>query len=103
VFSPITGGGSQFYCEDDLAEALHHHYLYGVRFREVAVPVEPEPQASSEEQPEADGLRQTTFNCNDDAKDYLADKFGVSRSKMRTRTNIEEVAKSCGLEIIWTD
>ena len=39
--------------------------------------------------------------CNDDAKDYLADKFGVSRSKMRSRADIEKVATDNGVKITW--
>ena len=40
--------------------------------------------------------------CNDDAKDYMADKFGVSRSKMRSRADIEKVAAENGVKIIWS-
>lgn len=32
-----------------------------------------------------------------EAKDYLADKFGISRSKMRTLSAILAVAKECGV------
>ena len=38
---------------------------------------------------------------NDDAKDYLAETFGVNRSKMRSRKSIEDVAKENGVTIEW--
>ena len=40
-------------------------------------------------------------NSNDDAKDYLAETFGVNRSKMRSRKSIEDVAKENGVTIEW--
>ena len=39
--------------------------------------------------------------CNDDAKDYMAEKFGVARSKMRSREQIEKVAKEYGVVFDW--
>ena len=47
------------------------------------------------------GSQTVRVTCNDDAKDYLADKFGVSRSKMRTRVQIDGVAKEHGIEFVW--
>jgi hypothetical protein len=105
VFDAKTGGGSQYYCNDTLADALRKHYLFGVRFREEALPDAPEPvEEPKAEEAEAEQEEQTmAFACNDDAKDYFADKYGVSRSKMRTRSNIEDVARSHGIEIEWND
>ena len=35
----------------------------------------------------------------EDAKDYLAETFGVSRSKMKTKEDILEIAKEKGVEL----
>ena len=43
-----------------------------------------------------------TFSCNDDAKQYLVDKFGVSRTKLKNRTEIENAAKENGFTILWS-
>jgi predicted DsbA family dithiol-disulfide isomerase len=43
------------------------------------------------------------FGNNEDAKEFLADRYGVSRSKMRTRAAIVEAAKSVGITIDWTE
>ena len=42
----------------------------------------------------------TTVNVTDldDAKDYLADKFGMSRTKLRSRDSIESAAKQVGIK-----
>ena len=42
------------------------------------------------------------FTCNDDAKDYLVDKFGVESSRLRTRAAIIEVGRNHGVEIVFT-
>lgn len=41
------------------------------------------------------------FSCNDDAKDYLEEKYGYIRSKLRTRDDIIKAGKAHGLEIIF--
>lgn len=41
------------------------------------------------------------FTCNDDAKDYLEEKYGYIRSKLRTRDDIIKAGKAHGLEIIF--
>ncbi|MGM9844784.1 MAG: hypothetical protein ACI30K_00945 [Muribaculaceae bacterium] len=42
------------------------------------------------------------FTCNDDAKDYLVDKYGVESSRLRTRAAIIEVGRNQGVEIVFT-
>lgn len=36
----------------------------------------------------SEGLTEVEFSCNDDAKDYLENTFGVQRSKLRNRQDI---------------
>lgn len=46
-------------------------------------------------------LIEKEVTCNDDAKDYLAEKFNVSRSKLRNREQIDSAAEANGVKFIW--
>lgn len=66
----------------------------------------PEPEADNEVEGEdnantARPLTQVEFSCNDDAKDYLEQNFGLVRSKLRKREDICSAAKAYGVEIIF--
>lgn len=51
----------------------------------------------------APATTQVEFSCNDDAKDYLESKFGVTRSKLLNRDVIRETGEAYGVEIIFAD
>ena len=44
---------------------------------------------------------QVEFSCNDDAKDYLEQTFGLVRSKLRNREDIVAAGKAHDVEIIF--
>lgn len=46
-------------------------------------------------------LTQVEFSCNDDAKDYLEQNFGLIRSKLRNREDIVNAGKQHGVEILF--
>lgn len=46
-------------------------------------------------------LKQIEVHCIDDAKDYLADNFGVAKSKLRNRTTIVSVGATYGVEFVF--
>ena len=104
-FIEKTGQGSVFYTDNEkLAKAMRKHPKFGKLFREEEIKEE-----TKEEVPDApditdNGTKQpeVSFSNNEDAKEYLADRFGVSRSKLRTRQEMEEVAKANNLTINWT-
>ena len=54
----------------------------------------------SEDDSDESGTELTTISvsCLDDAKDYLSDKFGISRTKLRSTKSIIEAAKQNGIE-----
>lgn len=58
-----------------------------------------EPDRNGEEC--AKSLVQVEVTCNDDAKDYLEEKFGVIRSKLRNREVIMSIAESKGVEFVF--
>ena len=61
-------------------------------------------EAAEEPTEDADGAssNKMEFSCNEDAKDYLAEKYGVVKSKLLTRKAIEDAAKENGIDIVWT-
>ena len=120
TFMELTGKGSVYYTNSpEIAEALRSHYKYGKLFKEEQEPAtKPATKVTGTGQKETDGNMGTTaeggeqapktenvkeFANNEDAKDYLAERYGISRSKMRTRAAIEEAAKGVGITVKWTE
>lgn len=117
AFSELTGGGSVFYTNNNnLAEAMRRHHKYGKLFKEVEMPApkpevkaaavasSPASQPANTQQVQQDpGPRdkEVSFKNNEDAKDYLAERFGISRSKMKTKAAIEEAGKGVGIKVKW--
>lgn len=99
-FTPQTGGGSVFYTNDAaLAQALEKHIKFGKLFKKVAdAPAKIVTQPKEESTPQAKKPEKKekvlTFACYEDAKDYLVDNFGISRTKLRTQTAIQAAAKA---------
>ncbi|MBO4607563.1 MAG: hypothetical protein J5682_06650 [Prevotella sp.] len=108
-FEPFTLGGSMFVTDDpDLQEAIERHRDFGTLF---TVQVEPPPllfvgpdgipEADSADQETANNAHILDFDSMSEAKDYVADTFGVSRTSMRTKEQIETAAAQNGLVIRW--
>lgn len=116
-FSPITGGSVYYSDNEKIQAGLEAHPKYGRLFVEdktlakeqratdhATGTVETVGESAEEQQgtvKEDNDFVEVKMACNDDAKDYVADKFGVSRSKMRSRADIEKVAADNGVKIIW--
>ena len=104
TFSPLTGGGSVYYTDNpELQRALEHHPKYGRLFRidesEPAVVAAAVPLKAAPEKTE-DSVKEMKFACLDDAKDFLVDKYGLSRTKLRSRTAIVEAGKKEGIVLV---
>ena len=114
-FMEMTGGGSALYTDNqDLINGLRSHHKYGKLFKEVEVSAA-KPAAKKAEapapagqtanahttQPAAPQKKVMEFKNNEDAKDYLAERYGISRSKMKTRAAIEESAKQVNIKVKW--
>ena len=109
-FTELTGKGSVFTTDNELlAESLRQHHKFGKLFKEEEVKEEhPAAKATgtvTEPTDDATGTTEgvLTFDNNEDAKDYLAEKYSISRSKMRTRAAIVEAAKGVGVQVSWKD
>lgn len=57
-------------------------------------------KADKSDEPEVSEVQTVKrFACNDDARDYLESAYGVTRSKMRTRADIQSYGRANGVEI----
>lgn len=94
-FDAITGGGSQFYTDDEsLQKAIESHPRYGELFTLKDEPVKvPEPVV---EQPEQDDSTVKVGSLAD-AKDYLVRNFDIPRSNLKTKQRILEAAQTVGI------
>lgn len=112
-FQAVTGGGSIFYTDDEeVATALECHHKYGKLFkRDTAFDAQAAKvnadQASDDEAVSPEGqdedstsTTQIKVACMDDAKEYLCEKFGVSRTKLKTKKAITETAAAHGIEFL---
>lgn len=96
TFSPLTGGGSMFTTNDEQLEAaLERHAKFGKLFKVIETkPVEVKkaaPKAVKKDESKVE------VSSAEDAKEYLIDKFGISRTKLRTIKAIKETAEKKGI------
>lgn len=107
-FEDQTGGGSIYYTDDtEMQSALKKHRKYGKLFREDTSFIQMQDSTSkkSETMDKAGNTQpeRLEFSNNDDAKDYLTERFGISRTKLMTRTAIENFCKKNNIAITWTE
>lgn len=122
-FSPLSDGTSVYYTKDkEIQNALEHHYKFGKLFRLAEESIdkttasnkkpspkkgkklsgtdvaEPTPKDSEDkiEGPETEH-KEVSVTDLDAAKDYLAENFGVVRTKLKTEEAINETALSLGI------
>lgn len=120
-FVPLSDGSSVFTTDNaDVQRAIESHYNFGRLFRlkderrsqkmnEVvseAVAMTKEEDESPKREDAVDGdvddgvLRKVQVSDLSDAKDYLAESFGVSRTAMRNAKSILDKAAECGIEFV---
>lgn len=101
-FQPLTGGGSYFTTDNEkLQNQLENHYDYGRLFKCNGVVEEPKPVEVKKEEAKAEaGKKQIVVACLDDAKEYLAENIGASRTKMRSEKAIKELAAQNNIEFV---
>ena len=98
AFMGITGGGSAYYTADSEEQAaLERHPRFGRLFRLSGCMEEPETPSEKVmiEEVEADSVMK--FSCAEDAKNYLCETYGVSRTKLKTLQSIIDCAAGFGL------
>lgn len=106
AFVPLSSGGSTFSTNiEDIQKALENHYRFNSLFKidrvedENAPKTTPQQETSTEEATiSSNSLRKITVHDEGEAKDYLADVLGVSRTKLRSSKAIVDAATANGIE-----
>ena len=100
--------GSSFYMTRDpkVQNAIESHYWFNDKFflvesiDEKKEAAEAKKKAAAKTKKKVDDEKKTHVVTDfEDAKDYLADTYGVSRSKMKTKEDILAIAKEKGVEL----
>ena len=100
--------GSSFYMTRDpkVQKAIESHYWFNDKFFLVES-IDEKKEAAEAKKKAADKTKKKVADEKkthvvtdfEDAKDYLADTYGVSRSKMKTKEDILAIAKEKGVEL----
>ena len=100
--------GSSFYMTRDpkVQKAIESHYWFNDKFFLVESIDEKKEAAEAKKKAAAktkkkvaDKKKTHVVTDFEDAKDYLADTYGVSRSKMKTKEDILAISKEKGVEL----
>jgi len=100
-FEPLTGGGSYYTTDnEEMQRAIECNANYGKTFVGEEVHDEPAPTTVVEDHADA-ALKPVKVSSIEDAKDYLAEHFSYSRTKLRSRAAIIAAGEEHGIEFIW--
>lgn len=107
VFEGKTMGCSIYGTRDEkLQKAIESHYWFKDKFflveavDEKKEAAEAKKRAAAKTKKKAAGEKKTHIVTDfEDARDYLAETFGVSRSKLKTKEDILSIAKEKGVEL----
>jgi hypothetical protein len=107
VFEGKTMGSSVYMTRDPkVQKAIESHYWFKDKFflaesideKKEADEVKKKAAAKAKKKV-ADEKKTHVVTDFEDAKDYLAETYGVSRSKMKTKEDILDIAKEKGVEL----
>ena len=107
VFEGKTMGNSVYMTRDpNVQKAIESHYWFNEKFF-LAESIDEKKEAAEEKKKAAaktkkkvaDEKKTHVVTDIEDAKDYLAETYGVSRSKMKTKEDILAIAKEKGVEL----
>ena len=107
VFDGKTMGNSVYMTRDpNVQKAIESHYWFNDKFF-LAESIDEKKEAAEEKKKAAaktkkkvaDEKKTHVVTDIEDAKDYLAETYGVSRSKMKTKEDILAIAKEKGVEL----
>ena len=106
VFEGKTMGSSIYMTRDPkVQKAIESHYWFKDKFFLVETVDEKKEAAEAKKKAAAKTKKKVADEKThvvtdfEDAKDYLAETYGVSRSKMKTKEDILEIAKEKGVEL----
>lgn len=103
-FIPLSNGGSVFSTDiKDIQDGLERHYRFGSLFTLIGTENENTveendtvnvAETADSEDTDTNGLRKIKVSDIGEAKDYLADTFGISRTSLRGMKSILEAAET---------
>lgn len=107
VFEGKTMGNSVYMTRDpNVQKAIESHYWFNDKFfldesiDEKKEAAEEKKKAAAKAKKKVSDEKKTHVVTDvEDAKDYLAETYGVSRSKMKTKEDILAIAKEKGVEL----
>ena len=104
-FIALSNGGSVFSTDnEDLQKAIEQHYRFGDLFNlDHIEEVKNTSETANEDDGhssvgESDNIHKIAVNDLGEAKNYLADTLGISRTLLRSLKTIVEVAKANNIE-----
>lgn len=104
-FTPLSNGSSVFTTgNEDVQKAIESHRRFGSLFRLYSSEAQNSKKKETEEAEktgktaDGSGLKKVSVTDVASAKDYLADKFGISRTSLRSTKSIIEQAAAHGIE-----
>lgn len=106
VFEGKTMGSSVYMTRDPkLQKAIESHYWFNDKFflaesvDEKKEAAEAKKKAAAKTEKKVDEKKTHIVTDFEDARDYLAESYGVSRSKLKTKDDILSIAKENGVEL----
>ena len=106
VFEGKTMGSSVYITRDPkVQKAIESHYWFNDKFflaesiDEKKEAAEAKKKAAAKTKKKVDEKKTHIVTDVEDAKEYLADAFGVSRSKMKTKEDILAIATEKGVKL----
>ncbi len=102
-FLPLTGGGSMFITNSEaLQQALEGHRKFGKLYKiDISYDEPVQTEEPQEQETEAAAVKKVEVASLDDAKNYLVENFDISRTKLRSKKQIEDAAAANGIEFIF--
>lgn len=106
IFEGKSMGSSVYMTRDPkVQKAIESHYWFNDKFfleesiDEKKEAAEAKKKAAAKTKKKVDEKKTHIVTDVEDAKEYLAEAFGVSRSKMKTKDDILAIAKEKGVEL----
>lgn len=103
VFEPLSRGGSYYASRDAKEqEAIENHPDFGKAFfLERSVDEEAEAKALKEQEAKEEAGQITEYPVSSlaEAREYIADRFGISRTQLRSKAAIMEAAKKNNVKL----
>lgn len=87
---------------EDLQKALEAHRKFGKLYKiDISYDEPVQTEEPQEQETEAAAVKKVEVASLDDAKNYLVENFDISRTKLRSKKQIEDAAAANGIEFIF--